>query len=344
MTRGRSVSVGRSALGVGVLVLLLGPGCGKTTKTAAPTAKRSQLTIEAGEYHFSGPETVAGGSVDLLFRNTGKLAHEAALLRIGDTPPEKVIQDFGSVVEGGAIPDYLGASGGVAKVKGGATGSASFQLKPGKYLFVCSLTDDDSKEGDDHDESKLPKHFTLGMAKPLTVEGAGEAALPTTQASISAHDYNFDLDGLKAGDNSLTFRNSGPGQIHHVVVEEFPEGADEAAATSTFEAFAQSAQSGGPPGAGGPPAEGGPPATDGPPGDPGGGPGDAVPGEAQAPPGAPRPKQVLELQPLDPGLSETSRVTLQSGRTYLFACFIQDRTGGPPHAFGHQMYKVMKIA
>jgi hypothetical protein len=33
----------------------------------------------------------------------------------------------------------------------------------------------------------------------------------------------------------------------------------------------------------------------------------------------------------------------ESGRTYVLACFISDRAGGPPHAIAHDMYKVFTV-
>jgi len=34
---------------------------------------------------------------------------------------------------------------------------------------------------------------------------------------------------------------------------------------------------------------------------------------------------------------------LQSGRTYAFVCFINDRAGGPPHAFANDMFKAVAV-
>jgi hypothetical protein len=34
---------------------------------------------------------------------------------------------------------------------------------------------------------------------------------------------------------------------------------------------------------------------------------------------------------------------LESGRTYLFACWVPDREGGKPHAVAYRMYEVITI-
>ena len=39
----------------------------------------------------------------------------------------------------------------------------------------------------------------------------------------------------------------------------------------------------------------------------------------------------------------TGIATLQAGNTYAVVCFIQDRAGGPPHAFGNGMYEVFQV-
>ncbi len=44
-----------------------------------------------------------------------------------------------------------------------------------------------------------------------------------------------------------------------------------------------------------------------------------------------------------PGRSGTFEVTLEEGTTYAVVCFIPDHTGGPPHAFAHDMYDVFTV-
>jgi hypothetical protein len=42
-------------------------------------------------------------------------------------------------------------------------------------------------------------------------------------------------------------------------------------------------------------------------------------------------------------MGQTFTTTFKAGRTYLAACFIQDKAGGPPHAIAHHMYKAFKV-
>jgi hypothetical protein len=42
-------------------------------------------------------------------------------------------------------------------------------------------------------------------------------------------------------------------------------------------------------------------------------------------------------------MRSTFTAQLESGNTYAVVCFIQDLPGGPPHAFGHNMFKVFAV-
>ena len=295
---------------VAAVAALVLTGCGRGKAADDATVKQTgggkaaKLTVNATDYRFSGvPATVSGGGLDLELRNQGKFTHEAFLLSVGSTPQEQVLRDFAKVIEGeGApIPAYVNAGGGVGNLKAGRTGAGSLRVPAGRYLLVCTLTDADSKEGPQGPPNPSDKpHFERGMVAPITFTGDNRAAPAATPASVVAKDYSFTLSGLKAGDNTVSFRNTGPAQIHQAAVLEFPAGVDEGKAQQMFNQIAQ---------AQGPP-----------------------------PPGTPAPKDVTQAEPLSPGAGvETFRATLRSGRTYGFVCFINDRSGGPPHAIKYHM-------
>jgi hypothetical protein len=67
--------------------------------------------------------------------------------------------------------------------------------------------------------------------------------------------------------------------------------------------------------------------------------------ESQGPP----PEGVVSPEPLadsgvaSPGYGNTFNATFESGRTYVALCFVSDKTGGPPHAIGHKMFKVFTV-
>ena len=60
--------------------------------------------------------------------------------------------------------------------------------------------------------------------------------------------------------------------------------------------------------------------------------------------GIAEPETVANSFIFSPGLGGTFEVELTAGRTYMLACFIQDRAGGPPHAFGHGMIETFTVS
>ena len=295
---------------VAFVLVLLGGACGSSgSKEAAPTS----LAVTATEYKFSGPASVAGGVVRFRAHNDGKKKHEFSLLRVGATPVQEALNDFAKVTEGGPVPAYMGADGGVSKLKAGDSATSTLQLVPGRYLIVCALTDADSRDDAavSDDSSASPPHFTLGMAKELTVRPAPStkrpaATLPTEPDSITAKEYSFDIKGLHGGRHTLSFANAGPVQLHHVVILEFAGLNTPAAVEDNWKKLAAA-------------------------------------GEGSPPPGTVAPKEVASSQPFDPGLGGTFDATLQSGHTYGFACFLTDRSGGPPHALAKGMFTAVTV-
>jgi hypothetical protein len=43
------------------------------------------------------------------------------------------------------------------------------------------------------------------------------------------------------------------------------------------------------------------------------------------------------------GAAGTFDASFQDGNTYVVVCFIQDRTGGPPHAIAYDMWQVFQV-
>ncbi|HVL93277.1 MAG TPA: hypothetical protein VM264_08025 [Acidimicrobiales bacterium] len=299
-----------------------------TSTTAAPDddqagGTRNALKIVGNEYSFEAPASITGGLVDIEFDNKGSLVHEAFILGVGDTPQAEALAEFEKVVtseEGVPIPDFLVAGGGATETAAGETTETTILLPAGKYLIVCALTDEDSREDEDgpseeggaaaggeqaEEAQESPPHFNRGMVVPLTVTGGDPAAtLPEADVQVTARDYSFDIEGLEAGDETVSFLNAGPAQIHHAVVFEFAKGVTPEQAEAAIKAFG---------------------------------------GEGPPPPGTPEPTNDFGGTVFDPGRGGTFEGEFQSGRTYAFVCFINDRAGGPPHAFANDMFKAVAV-
>jgi hypothetical protein len=267
----------------------------KVTTTTAP----APLTITAGDYAFTGlPKTIPAGIVDATFVNKGSVPHEMAWIKVaaGTTPKAA----FGKVIQGGAFPAFLEAASGIPNTEPGKTTSTKFNLTPGDYIALCTDTGvvGSTKDGQ--------PHFARGMYKQVTVTGSGGDTAPTAAASITAEDYGFALSGLKAGENTIAFTNTGPTQWHFADISVFPKGTTIAQAEANIPKLLAS--------------QGPPPA------------------------GVAPPEELAASQIASPGYGNTFTATLEKGRTYVVLCFVSDLKGGPPHAIAHKMYKVFTVS
>jgi plastocyanin len=299
----------RFLVAVAVVTLVTG-GCSGVGGSDAPASvgdggEPQAVTIVAVDYAYKdAPLELEGGVIDLRFENRGTVGHEVALAGIGDSSVDGFVKDLG--------------------------GGTGLEGKPfPDYLDQVAVPPFVSAEGGDSAEAtftlsegryalfcsisdvakgdeKAP-HYRLGMIRELTVAGgSAEPALPEADGTITATDYGFEVD-LQAGDRSVNFVNEGPDQVHVTAIEMYPDGVDAAEAERAF--------------------------------------------ESQLEPG-PLPKNVPTAEEglgfsgiFSDGLG--ARVPLvqavESGRTYLFACWIADRAGGAPHAIAYDMYEIVTI-
>jgi plastocyanin len=265
------------------------------------------LTIVARDYAFGNvPPVITGGPTSVTFRNEGQATHELAFLRIGNTPLEKFKKEFPAVFQGGPIPPYITAVAGAFEAEPGKSIDKTFTLAPGRYLLMCALQDKPGAQDDEMEDPNAPPHFNLGMTKWVDVEGES-AELSAPDGTITAKDYTFEVPQLKGGENRLVFRNAGPKQFHFGDLQVYPAGTTEQQATDAFKTLIMGEEN------------------------------------APPPPGVPLPEEVSFSGIFSAGLGTTWDVRLESGRTYLLACFIQDREGGPPHAIKYGMYKAFTV-
>jgi plastocyanin len=309
------------------LLAAVAAGCGDDsddTSTKAtdggPQATAQEIDVTAVDYAYSkAPTELDAGLVTVRFHNEGKVEHEAALIEIGSTPLDQFLPTFvAPVAEGGPWPEEAKDVAAPIEVAAGKSETATFTIAEGTYALLCTLTGDasnpDAEESEETDPATI--HFNKGMAQVVTV-GAGDAGdLPEADGTITAHDYTFDVD-VDADTTTVNFVNTGQeDQVHLGALVEYPEGTSEADALSSFTAFVSSQ--------GGPPPEG-------------------------------------TIEPTDDDFGFTGvyskglggHLTISKrfkpGFTYVIACFIGDRAGGPPHALpteagGHGMVKAFTVS
>ena len=273
------------------------------TATTLPIAP--SVTVTARDYSFDVPPEIDGGVVRVTLQNSGKMKHEAVIVAAGDTPMDRLKQDLTHIAagEGRPTPEYLRFQGGVSLVPGGTSEMSFLTLPPGDYVMVCTLTDADTltdPAGPPPTEESLKFHYDLGMATPFTVKKTNSASMPPTDGTVLARDWSFEIPALDPGFKVLTFRNEGM-QDHSLAVAEFPDDVDEATAKAAFEKLL------------------------------------AADAEHRVPDKTPVPQDVAFAGPLSAGGQSTFPMNLKVHRTYVFACYMTDRTGGPLHATGKGM-------
>jgi hypothetical protein len=196
-----------------------------------------------------------------------------------DTTAQQFATDV-LATQGAAIPDYVvGAPGGVGGIGPGTSATSTISLPEGTYVYFCTLGD--------------PPHFQNGMLGTLTVKGtANSDPPPQTSAEVDASEYKFDVNGLNAGENTITFADKG-NQFHHLVALPMTAGAT----LDDVKTFLQNSSD-----ASGPPPENAPVDF----------------------------SKEQDLQVIGPGDAQVTTLTLDKG-SYVFLCFLSDKTGGPPH-------------
>ena len=270
------------------------------------------LSIETIDYAFQNvPTEVPAGLIEVTLDNQGEVTHEFALAEIGDTPPDQFFTDFAPAIsEGGAFPDYLGAVIVPIEAGGGESATTSFTVTEGTYVIFCTLTGDAAgTPAEGEEEAEGAPHFTLGMAQTIVVgSGDADAVLPEADGTVTATDYAFEAD-IEAGDTVINFTNDGPNEVHFAAVSVYPEGTTAEDAEAAFAALLE------------------------------------TPEDAPPPEGVPLPEDVAFSGIASDGLGVQFEVPggFESGRTYIFTCFISDRAGGPPHAIAHQMYEAFTV-
>lgn len=289
---------------------------GDTTETTEAEPEVQQVSFSGSDYTFDGaPEEVEAGAIEITFENTGEVPHEAQMATIGDTPVQTFADDFGAVLEGGPVPEYVEEITGVGEVEAGGTLTETFTVTEGNYVWFCALDADADAPPPAEGEEPPPgePHFNRGMIQAVTVvEGEADAALPEADGTITAKDYSFEVD-VQAGEaQTINFVNEGPDELHHAVLFPFVEGTDVAAAEAAIDAFVAGGEEAPPP------PEIDLAAAEGP----------EAPGDSAVYSG---------------GLGGTFEVNLISGRTYGVVCFISDRTGGPPHVVANDMSEVFTV-
>jgi hypothetical protein len=161
--------------------------------SAEPKPLNLELTESGDGASYSGaPREVPAGLARISLKNGGKAPHEAQLVRVdGEHSPQEVVQVIGGTEQGGPIPEWLHAAGGVSIAPPGQTATAVQPLEEGTYHILDLQGQDPSK----------------GAQATFEVTG-GEAGAepPDAPATVTASEYEFQTSGLKSGQNGSASR------------------------------------------------------------------------------------------------------------------------------------------
>ncbi len=101
----------------------------------ADAAADGAVPVGMKEWAIETETSVAAGSVTFEVTNTGSFPHELAIAK-GDSYETLPLLDNGAVDETTLGADFLGRSDRIAP---GATGTVTFDLEAGTYVFLCNI-------------------------------------------------------------------------------------------------------------------------------------------------------------------------------------------------------------
>ena len=107
------------------------------TEPAEETEAGAEGAVAVGlkEWALETETTVAAGSVTFELTNNGSFPHELAIAK-GDSYETLPLLENGAVDEATLGADFLGRSD---RVEPGATGTVTFDLEAGTYVFLCNI-------------------------------------------------------------------------------------------------------------------------------------------------------------------------------------------------------------
>ncbi len=195
-----------AAFGVIATAGLLATGCGGSDSDSATTLKMS-ISEQGKTASFKAPKSADGGLVDVKMTNDGKAPHGVQFIQYtGDHTMQDVLKQLGS--NSNVIPPWAKLNGGVGSVQPGKTGTATIDLPQGNYVLV--------------DAAALGGSSGPPATAGIKLSGGSSGSLPDTPAQVTAatagkDKYKWDISGLKAGTNQVTFDSKGDDAVHLII-------------------------------------------------------------------------------------------------------------------------------
>jgi hypothetical protein len=183
-------------------------GGGGDEATEAP-AEPAAVTITATDSGVEASGSAAPGVAEITLQNDGKKPATAQLIRVeGEHTEQEVIDTFTAAQEGGKIPDFLRAEGGVGTTQPGETAVVTQELVGGQYYAF-----------NDEDSANLKK----GLYTSFEVSGESAGGELPDAPTVTGSEYKFETSGPLAAGEPVAFENVGQ-QPHHLIAMQLKPG------------------------------------------------------------------------------------------------------------------------
>jgi hypothetical protein len=189
--------------------LALVAGCGGSSDTnSSPTPLSLKISEKGTKASYDVPKSATGGLVAVNLTNEGKVPHGVQFIQYtGGHTQADVLKQLGS--NSNKIPAWIKLHGGIGSVPGGQTGSADVNLPAGNYVLADAAAFTGPSNGPP-------------ATAPLKVAGGTTGDLPSTPATITAANpakdkFQWEISGLKAGSNNITFNSKGKDALHLIL-------------------------------------------------------------------------------------------------------------------------------
>jgi uncharacterized cupredoxin-like copper-binding protein len=190
---------------------LLVAGCGDDDDSSDPSSVAIEATGDKGAVEITAPSDADAGPAEITFTNNTDVEQDGQLAFVDegeDRSDEEVLAELGKAVQGQPVADWFQAAGGPSTATKGESTTATVDLEAGTYYVLPS-----------GENSAAPESLTK-----IEVTGESDDGLPEADGTVSAVEYSFSADGLKAGEQTLLLENNG-GTWHHFLASKLKDGA-----------------------------------------------------------------------------------------------------------------------
>jgi hypothetical protein len=224
---------GRRTLALLAALALTAPvvACGDDDdESSEPSSVAIEASGSGNAVEIAAPSEADAGPAEITLTNNTDADQDGQMAFVAegeDRSDEEVLAELQNAVRGRPVADWFQAVGGPGTTAEGESSTSTIDLEAGTY-YVLPQSDEDVSAED------LTK---------FTVTGESDAELPEADGTVSAVEYSFSGEGLKAGEQTLLLDNQG-GTWHHFLAGKL---SDDATIEQAKEFLESQGQGGGPP-------------------------------------------------------------------------------------------------